>query len=90
MAEEFRRDPVATERRGGNGGLIIALLVIVGLAVLAFATGFIKMGGGEAPKIAIDGGQLPDVETGKVVVGTKKQTVDVPVIGTEPADKPSN
>lgn len=104
MADEYRRDPVVTERRGGNSGLIIALLVIAGLVVAAFATGLIKMGGGETPAISVDAGKLPDVETGKVVMGTTETTVDVPklevetektevdvpVIGVEKADEPSN
>ena len=71
---------------------LIALAVIVLLAIVAVATGFVNLSGnaGELPKVAVEGGALPsvDADVGKVVVGTKETTVDVPKVevGTEKAD----
>lgn len=102
MVDEYRSD--GTKRRGNNG-LLIALLILGALVVAAFATGLIKMDGGEAPAVSVDAGKLPDVETGKIVAGTtettvdvpdvdidvdtKKAEVDVPVIGIQQADEPT-
>jgi hypothetical protein len=63
---------------------LIALAVIVLLAIVAVATGFVNLSGnaGELPKVAVQGGELPsvDADVGKVVVGTKETTVDVPKV----------
>ncbi|MDB5699951.1 MAG: hypothetical protein JWL66_150 [Sphingomonadales bacterium] len=63
------------------------LLVIVLAAIAAFALGFInidKTKDGKLPAIRAEGGQLPgyQVSTGKLEVGTKSTTVDVPNVGT--------
>lgn len=105
MADPVYREPPYERKRGGNG-LLIALLVLAALAVLAFATGLIKLGGdsGKLPDVSVSGGRAPDVdvETGKVVVGTTKEevevpdididtkttTIDAPAIGVQSADEP--
>jgi hypothetical protein len=63
------------------------LLVIVLAGIAAFALGFInidKTKDGKLPAIRAEGGQLPgyQVSTGKLEVGTKSTTVDVPNVGT--------
>jgi hypothetical protein len=69
---------------------LIALAVIVLLAIVAVATGFVNLSGnaGELPKVAVQGGALPsvDADVGKVVVGTTKTEIDVPVVGVQKAD----
>ncbi|WP_293879987.1 hypothetical protein [Sphingomonas sp.] len=62
-------------------------MVVVIAGIAAFALGFInidKTKDGKLPAIRAEGGQMPgfDVKTGKVEVGTKKTTVDVPTVGT--------
>ena len=63
---------------------LIALAVIVLLAIVAVATGFVNLSGnaGELPKVAVQGGEMPsvDADVGKVVVGTKETSVDVPKV----------
>jgi hypothetical protein len=63
------------------------LLVIVMVAIAAFALGFInidKTKDGKLPAIRAEGGQMPGyaVTTGQLEVGTKNTTIDVPNIGT--------
>ncbi|MCL6250356.1 hypothetical protein M3P36_04740 [Altererythrobacter sp. KTW20L] len=43
---------------------------------------------GEMPEVSVEGGNLPEynVDVPEVVVGTEERTIDVPVIGVEPAD----
>lgn len=63
---------------------LIALVIIVLLAIVAVATGFVNLSGdaGELPKVAVEGGRAPsvDADVGKVVVGTKETSVDVPKV----------
>ncbi len=65
-------------------GLLILLAVVVVLGIAAVATGFVNLSGhsGEMPKVAVSGGSLPsvDADVGKVVVGTKSESVDVPKV----------
>lgn len=87
MADEIRRDPATGEtvvvKRGGNTGLIIAILLLLALVALAYFTGLINVGGKlEAPKVSVTGGEVPKVTTGEIVAGTTKQTVDVPKVET--------
>lgn len=92
MVEEVRRDPVTGEavvvkRGGGNSTLLIVLLLAAALAALAYFTGLLNFSGKvEAPKVSVQGGELPDASVGKVVVGTKKETIDVPVVGVQKAE----
>jgi len=68
-------------------GFLILLAVVVVLGVIAIATGFLNLSGqsGEMPKVAVEGGRMPsvDADVGKVVVGTKETSVDVPKVTTE-------
>ncbi|MGE4321547.1 MAG: hypothetical protein AB7E60_00785 [Sphingobium sp.] len=64
------------------GGLLLIVLVIV---AGAFAFGFIdlqKVQDGRLPEVAVKEGQLPQYKAnvGKVEVGTRKETVDVPTV----------
>jgi hypothetical protein len=63
---------------------LIALVIIVLLAIVAVATGFVNLSGdaGALPKVAVEGGRAPsvDADVGKVVVGTKETSVDVPKV----------
>ena len=63
---------------------LIALVIVVLLAIVAVATGFVNLSGdaGQLPKVAVEGGRAPsvDADVGKVVVGTKETTVDVPKV----------
>lgn len=89
MVDEVRRDPVTGDtvvvrRSGGGSGLLIVLLILVALAALAYFTRFINVNPGKAPTLV--GGQAPTIETGKIVVGTKKEIVDTPTLGVQKAD----
>lgn len=76
-------------RRGG-AGKTIAIIVAVALLIVAllFLTGFWKMntsGELKAPEVSVKGGEVPDVDmdSKKIVVGTKETSVDVPKVTTE-------
>jgi hypothetical protein len=65
------------------GILLVGVLVVIA----AFALGFInvdKTKDGKLPALKAEGGQLPGyaVSTGKIEVGTKNTTVEVPNVGT--------
>jgi len=82
-----REEPVVV-RRSNNMGWLLALLIIVGLVVAAFAFKLInidQISSGSLPKVETSGGSLPkfDVDTAKVDVGTKDATVKVPTVRTE-------
>lgn len=72
--------------RKSHAGRYIALIIILILAVvgLLFATGFWKadVSGGDLPEVTVQGGSLPsvNVDSKKVVVGTKTEEVEVPVV----------
>ena len=63
---------------------ILAIVVIV--AIIAVATGFVNLSGnsGSLPKVAVEGGKLPSVgaDVGSIDLGTKNTTVDVPRVDT--------
>jgi len=64
------------------------LIIVVLVAIAAVATGFINVstsGRFQAPAVAVTGGEVPkvDVETKRVVLETKPQTVEVPTIETK-------
>lgn len=78
------------ERRGGAGRTIVIILVLALVIVgILFATGFWKadVEGGAMPDVDVSatGGALPDVnvDSKEVVVGTKKEEIDVPKVETE-------
>ncbi|MEC3911005.1 hypothetical protein U5A82_11140 [Sphingobium sp. CR2-8] len=72
-----------------NTGRTIAILAILALAIvgLLFATGFwsADVKGGDLPEVSVDGGALPkvDVDSKEVVVGTKKEEIEVPTVGVK-------
>ncbi|MCE7798180.1 hypothetical protein LWE61_16690 [Sphingobium sufflavum] len=88
---EVRRDTYEdrTVVRKSTTGRNVAIIVVLILAVVAilFATGFWKadVSGGDMPEVSVKGGDLPkvDVDSKEVVVGTKKQEIDVPVVGVK-------
>jgi len=82
------------ERRSGGGASVLIGILLIAAVVIAvlFATGFWKLNverEGALPTVDVRGGQLPkvDVDSKKVVVGTKKTTVDVPTVGVKDDDK---
>lgn len=89
---EVHRDPhsgdhaVVHKSRGGRT-LAIVLILILAIVGILFATGFWKadMQGGDVPEVSVKGGELPkvDVDSKAVVVGTKKETIDVPTVGVK-------
>lgn len=76
-------------RRGGAGKTVAIIAgVVLLIVVLLFLTGFWRVntsGEVKAPEVSVKGGELPDVDVDskKVVVGTKETTVDVPKVETE-------
>jgi hypothetical protein len=92
MVEEHRTADgrVVEVQRSSNMGWLIALVVIVGIVVLAFALGFINIDQTKSAKlpnvnVQTSGGQAPsfDVNTAEINVGSKKATIDVPTVGTK-------
>ena len=77
------------EPRRGNGGtiVIVALIAIVAIVGVLFATGFwsASVKGGNLPQVSVKGGDLPkvDVNSKELVVGTTKTSVDLPKIETQ-------
>jgi hypothetical protein len=90
-------EPVIVRRRGGGGffaGLILVLALIV--AVL-FYTGFWSVDvtqTGALPKISINTapGVMPkvDLESKKIVIGSKKESVAVPTVGVQDSKQGNN
>ena len=82
-----REDRVVVRKSntGRNIGIIIVLIhAVVGIL---FATGFWKadVTGGDMPEVTVQGGALPkvDVDSKEVVVGTKTEEVEVPVVAVK-------
>ena len=67
--------------------LITILAIVVLVAIVAVATGFVNLRGssGALPKVAVQGGKLPtvDADVGSIDVGTKKNTVEVPKVSVD-------
>lgn len=78
---------VETRRGTGGKAIAIVLLLVVVVVGLLFATGFWKadVSGGDVPEVSVKGGELPkvDLDSKEVVVGTKKEQVDVPTVGVK-------
>ena len=81
------RDGEVEPRRSGGSGWLIAIIVLVALVVAAFAFGFVNIDQvreGKAPTVKLEtsGGQAPvfDVETAKINVGSKQETVETPTL----------
>jgi len=89
--EEARREErIAARRRGGGGrALLVIVLLVVAVVAVLFATGFwsaeVRKGALPDVDVSVKGGELPkvDVESKKVVVGTKKETIEVPTVGVK-------
>lgn len=90
-------EPVIVQRRRG-GGLLSGLILIIALIVaLLFYTGFWSANvtqTGELPKISVStaAGVLPkvDLESKKIVIGSKKESVSVPTVGVQGNSQSSN
>ena len=87
---DYRTDDGARVERSSGAGKTIAIIVAVALLIVAllFLTGFWKMntsGQLKAPEVSVKGGEVPkvDMDSKKIVVGTKETTVDVPKVETE-------
>jgi hypothetical protein len=88
---EVRRDPYddrVVVRKSHAGRTIAIILVAIAVIVgILFATGFWKadVAGGDMPDVSVQGGSLPkvDVDSKEVVVGTKKEEIEVPVVGVK-------
>jgi len=67
-----------------------ALLILVGLAIVAVIAlmmlGMISLDGGRLPRVAVQPGEAPKVDVGRIDVGTVNKTVAVPVIDVQTAD----
>lgn len=67
--------------------IVTILAVIVVLAIIAVATGFVNLSGrsGSLPKVAVEGGALPSVnaDVGRIDVGTKNESVSVPKVSVD-------
>lgn len=90
MAEYERTDDGRTVvvRRSNSMGWLVALLLIVLLVVAAFAFGLMKIDqtrDAALPRVSVEGGEAPkfDVNTAKVDVGTREQTVDMPKVSVD-------
>ncbi|GLV30186.1 hypothetical protein TomTYG75_27020 [Sphingobium sp. TomTYG75] len=89
---EVHKDPYTGDRvvvHKSSGGRTVAIVLVVILAIVGilFATGFWKadVSGGDVPEVSVKGGELPkvDVDSKAVVVGSKKETIDVPTVGVK-------
>ena len=95
MAEyEPNRDGRIVEaRKPASNVWLLALLVIAALVVAAFAFGLVnvdKVADGKAPTVKLEttAGEAPkfDVNTGKIEIGKKEETVTVPTVNVERAN----
>jgi hypothetical protein len=84
---------MATDGRGGSRSIVIILVVVAVLAVIAYALGLFNVdasGDLKAPDVdvAVEGGEVPDVqvEAADVDVGTTTETVKVPEIDVKTTD----
>ncbi len=75
-----------TGRKGVSVWVWVAVIAVV-IVGLLFATGFwsADVKEGDLPEVSVKGGELPkvDVDSKEVVVGTKKETIDVPTVGVK-------
>jgi len=64
--------------------LVSIFVIVVVVAIVAVATGFINLHGsaGEMPRVAIEGGKAPSVaaDVGSIDLGTKNSSVEVPKV----------
>ena len=80
-----REERVVVRRGGAGRTLAIVLILVLAIVGILFATGFWKadVSGGDMPEVSVKGGEVPkvDVDSKEVVVGTKKEEVEVPTVG---------
>ena len=93
MAEFETRDGRVVETKSSTPVWLFVILIIVALVIAAFAFGLVNIDQTKTAKlpdvkVETSGGQAPafDVDTAKVDVGTKTETVQVPTISVEKAD----
>jgi hypothetical protein len=71
--------------------IITILAIVVILAIIAVATGFVNLRGksGELPRVAVEGGKMPsvDADVGRIDVGTKNASVAVPQVKVDTTKK---
>lgn len=95
MADLETRDGRIVETRKSSTPMwLLAILVIVGIVVAAFALGLVNIDQtktAQLPDVKVEttGGQAPafDVETAKIDVGSKQTTIEVPTVSVEKADE---
>ncbi len=67
-----------------------ALLVLIGLAVVVLivlmSLGMVSIGGGSLPKVNVEAGTAPQVDVGRIEVGTVNKTIAVPDVSVQRAD----
>lgn len=81
-SHEYREYPARSN--GARVGIIVAIVAVVAI-IAAFAFGLIDIDQTKEtklPEIAVEGGQAPtfDVDTAKVDVGTKSESVTLPTV----------
>lgn len=91
--ERLRRQEALDHRAPRSRfSLWIILLIVLLLALLAWAFGFLNIsstGKLEAPDVRVEGGEVPkvSVDTGSVSVGSETTTVEVPTIEVKKAEE---
>lgn len=87
MVDNRYEDRVVVERKGPGRTLMIVLVAVVAIVGILFATGFwsADVKEGNLPDVSVKGGELPkvDVDSKEVVVGTKKEEIEVPTVGVK-------
>ena len=87
MVDHRYADRVVVERKGPGRTIAIVALVALAIVAVLFATGFwsADVKEGDMPEVSVKGGALPkvDVDSKEVVVGTKKEEIEVPTVGVK-------
>jgi hypothetical protein len=76
---------VVRERSNTGRNILIIVLVLIAAVAIAYAAGLINLdtsGKLKAPSVNVSGGEVPKVqlETAKIDVGTKNETIKVPTV----------
>jgi hypothetical protein len=90
-------EPVIVRRRGGGGFFVGLILILALIVAVLFYTGFWTANvtqTGALPKISINTapGVMPkvDLESKKIVIGSKKESVAVPTVGVKDSKQGDN
>jgi hypothetical protein len=95
MDDNSNRDTrvISEPARSSTPAWLLAIIVIVGLVIAAFALGLVNIDqirGAKAPdiKVQASGGQAPvfDITTADIDIGNKKETVKVPTVDVGTTD----